>query len=347
MNDNFRIIDANINRASEGLRVLEDIARFRFDNSEISAELKKKRHSIRESIMQYLSKCIEKRDSQKDTGLKISKELRNDVKTTLTELATANFKRVQEALRTLEEVLKIENMYNLSKVFEEIRFNTYSLEKKFHNKLLTISKKEKLDSDLYCFTSEEYSKGRDNITVAKEMISAGIKIIQYREKNKKAKDMLKECETIREMTKNKNVTFIVNDYIDIALSVSADGVHLGQDDLPLEKARKILGNEMIIGISTHSPEQAIKAFEGGADYIGVGPIFRTYTKKDVCEPVGLEYLQYVVENIKIPFVAIGGIKEDNILSVKEKGAKCIAMVTEIVGSDDMKEKIFSIRKKIR
>lgn len=207
-----------------------------------------------------------------------------------------------------------------------------------------MEKKDVLDTDIYCITAEEYSRGRSNIEVVKQMIDAGIEVIQYREKEKKMLYKYRECVKIREMTGEAGVTFIVNDDVHLALAVGADGVHIGQEDLPIEKVRELVGEDMIIGLSTHSPAQARDAVRRGADYIGVGPIFRTYTKKDVCQPVGLEYLEYVVNNIDIPFVAIGGIKEHNVKLVKDKGAKCICMVTEIVGAEDIGKKISDIRK---
>lgn len=207
--------------------------------------------------------------------------------------------------------------------------------------------KEILNIDLYGITAEKYSLGRSNIEVVKEMIAAGIKIIQYREKKKKTLEMYKECKEIRELTKEAGVTFIVNDDIALALAVDADGVHIGQDDLPIEEVRKLVGNNKIIGLSTHSSQQAEDALKRGADYIGVGPIFKTYTKEDVCDPVGLDYLEYVAENIELPFVAIGGIKEHNVEQVVDKGAECICMVTEIVGAKDIKAKIDSIRIKMQ
>ena len=200
-----------------------------------------------------------------------------------------------------------------------------------------------LEADIYGITAEEFSLGRSNIDVVARMIDSGIKVIQYREKEKKTRQKYEECLKIREMTRKAGVTFIVNDHVDLALLVEADGVHVGQDDLPLEKVRKLVGEEMIIGLSTHSPEQAEAAVKAGVDYIGVGPIFATKTKKDVCEPVGLEYLEYVVKNIKLPFVAIGGIKEHNLAEVSRRGAKCIAMVTEIVGVEDMGAKVCALR----
>jgi thiamine-phosphate pyrophosphorylase len=200
-----------------------------------------------------------------------------------------------------------------------------------------------IDTDLYGITAEEHSLGRSNIEVVEEMIRGGIKVIQYREKDKKALYKYEECLAIRKLTKEAGVHFIVNDDIDIALLVEADGIHIGQEDLPIEKVRELVGPDMVIGLSTHSPEQGLDAVKRGADYIGVGPIFKTYTKKDVCDPVGLTYLDYVVKHLDIPFVAIGGIKEHNITEVKARGAKCICLVTEIVGAENIGEKIRTLR----
>ncbi|HWR43882.1 thiamine phosphate synthase [Sporomusa sp.] len=204
-----------------------------------------------------------------------------------------------------------------------------------------------LTTDIYALTAEEYSLGRNNVEVVELLIAAGIKVIQYREKDKKAGQMYAECLRIREMTKKAGVTFIINDHIDLAMLIGADGVHVGQEDLPPTKVRELIGSDMILGLSTHSPAQVKAAVELGCiDYIGVGPIFATHTKKDVCEPVGLTYLEYVAKNHQIPFVAIGGIKEHNIREVKQCGAKIIAIVTDIVGASDIPAKVQSIRQTI-
>jgi len=204
-----------------------------------------------------------------------------------------------------------------------------------------------LDADIYGITAEEYSLGRSNIEVVARMIEAGIRLIQYREKEKSDRQQYEECRKIREMTIKAGVTFIVNDRVDLAMLVGADGVHLGQDDLPPGRVRELVGGKMFIGLSTHSPAQAEAALRLGVDYIGVGPIFATNTKKDVCDPVGLEYLEFVVHNIRLPFVAIGGIKEHNIAEVYSRGARCIALVTEIVGAPDIGAKVQALRKAIR
>jgi thiamine-phosphate pyrophosphorylase len=194
-----------------------------------------------------------------------------------------------------------------------------------------------LPSGIYGMTAKKFSRGRSNIEVAQQMIAGGAKIIQYREKRPHTshRAMLDECRQLRALTREHGVLFIVNDHVDIAMLADADGVHVGQDDLPVDQVRQLVGPDKIIGLSTHSPQQAQEAMDVGADYIGVGPIFSTQTKADVCDPVGLEYLAYAVKNVTIPFVAIGGIKTHNIEQVSRLGAKTICLVTEIVGADDI------------
>ena len=198
-----------------------------------------------------------------------------------------------------------------------------------------------LPAGLYGITAEKFSAGRDNIEVVRQMIAGGIGIIQYREKKaaKSSSEIFAECLKIREMTRAAGVTFIVNDHVDVAMLVGADGVHVGQDDLPVADVRKLLGPGKIIGLSTHSPEQATEAVKCGADYIGVGPIFATKTKDDVCDAVGFSYLEWVRDNISLPWVAIGGIKLHNIDEIVRRGAKTICLVTEIVGAPDIPKRI--------
>jgi len=203
--------------------------------------------------------------------------------------------------------------------------------------------RETFQTDIYAITGEEFSRGRSNVEVVEELLAAGIKIIQYREKSKDLRRQYQECLEIRRLTREAGAAFIVNDHVDLALLAAADGVHLGQDDLPPEAVRRLVGPEMVIGLSTHSPEQARAAFECGVDYIGVGPIFPTQTKSNVVDPVGLGYLDYVVQNIPLPFVAIGGIKEHNIRQVRRHGARCIAMVTEILEAEDLGAKVQALR----
>ena len=190
---------------------------------------------------------------------------------------------------------------------------------------------------LYGITAEKFSNGRSNIEVVQQMIAGGVPLIQYREKRpyKSFAVMLEECRAIRALTRQAGVLFIVNDYPGIAQLVDADGVHVGQDDFPVADIRTLIGPNKLIGLSTHEPTQAEAAVKAGADYIGVGPLFATQTKDDVCAPVGLAYLEYVVKNITLPFVAIGGIKEHNLPQVLRHGARTVCLVTEIVGAADI------------
>ena len=203
----------------------------------------------------------------------------------------------------------------------------------------------KLPQGIYGILGERFSLGRTNAEVARQMVDAGIDVLQYREKikDKSLRRIYEECCEIREITAAAGIPFIINDYADIALMVGADGIHLGQDDLPVSAVRKI-APEMMIGCSTHSPEQAEKAIEDGADYIGAGPVFTTQTKEDVCAAVGLSYLDHVVKTHDIPFVAIGGIKRSNLREVLSQGAKTVCLVTEIIGADDIDKRIREIRK---
>lgn len=202
-----------------------------------------------------------------------------------------------------------------------------------------------LPPGIYGITAEKYSRGRSNVEVTKAMIAGGIAVLQYREKRpaKSHAAMLHECRQIRELTRQAGIPFIVNDHVDLAMLVDADGVHVGQDDLPVAEVRRLLGPDRIIGLSTHNPAQAAAAVSAGADYIGVGPIFATATKEDVCAPVGLAYLDHVVRSCPLPFVAIGGIKEHNLAEVAAHGARTVCLVTAIVEAIDIAATVRGLR----
>lgn len=199
---------------------------------------------------------------------------------------------------------------------------------------------------IYGITAEAMSNGRDNMTVVKAMLEAGIKFIQYREKEKTGLARYEECLKLKKLTAEYGAAFIIDDFVDLAIAVDADGVHIGQDDLPVPAVRKLLGPDKIIGLSTHSPEQLEKANEIAdlIDYIGCGPVYATNTKKTAV-PVGLEYVKYATEHAKMPFVAIGGIKEHNIHEVYNAGATTIAVVSDITSADDIVDKISKLDKK--
>lgn len=199
------------------------------------------------------------------------------------------------------------------------------------------------ETDLYGLTDEGLSRGRSLEEVARALFGAGIRILQYREKKMKDGLMLEKCRLLRRIADEYEACLIVDDHVDIAMICHADGVHVGQEDIPLADVRALTGGSMIIGVSTHKPEQALAAAKGGADYIGVGPIYATRTKEDVCEPVGLTYLDWVRENISLPFVCIGGIKAHNVHDVAAHGAKCCALVSEFVGADDIAATVAKVR----
>ncbi len=334
-----RILDANINRCAEGLRVLEDIARFRFNAAAVSADLRRMRHQIRQVFKGQETGLIHCRNAKKDVGRSISAAQTTDQRRDLTDTVLSNFKRVQEALRTLEEILKTRGDYAGGKQMETWRFDVYTLETDFFNLF-----KKQLPKGIYGILGEKFSRGKTNIQVARQMVDAGIDVLQYREKpmDKTRRQMFEECRAIRKITWDANVPFIVNDDVDLALMVGADGIHQGQDDLPIDQIRRI-APDMMIGCSTHSPAQAAQAVADGADYIGVGPIFTTRTKADVCDAVGLGYLEHVVARNDIPFVAIGGIKLNNIQEVISKGASTICLVTEIIGAEDIGQTIRKLK----
>lgn len=167
----------------------------------------------------------------------------------------------------------------------------------------------------------------DHIRIARDACSGGARILQYRDKSGDARDLLRKAREIRRITRDHGALLIVNDHIDIALLAEADGIHLGQTDMPQAEVRKIIPPNFIIGVSTHSLEQALKAQGDGADYIGIGPVFATPTKADY-PPIGIETLRQVARAVTIPFVAIGGITLVNMDQVKTAGARNVAMVRE-------------------
>lgn len=198
-------------------------------------------------------------------------------------------------------------------------------------------------TSIYAITDSRLSLGRPVEEVVAALLRAGVKIIQYREKKLKAGLMLEECRALRRLTQEAGACFIVNDHVDIAMLVDADGVHVGQEDLPVPEVRRLLGPGKIIGLSTHNPDQARAAVAAGADYIGVGPLFATQTKEDVCAPVGFAYLDWVATSLDIPFVAIGGIKPHNVGEVVRRGARCCALVSALVGVENIEERVREVR----
>jgi len=196
--------------------------------------------------------------------------------------------------------------------------------------------------DVYPVTCEGLSEGRTNLEVLEAVIQGGSKIIQLREKECPTRDLYNLALKFREITSKAGVLLVINDHLDIALAVEADGVHLGQKDLPVEVARK-LAPELLIGASTHSLEQALQVEKDGADYINIGPIFSTKTKEGVEYALGSEVIREISSQIKVPFTVMGGINQDNIQEVLAKGARRVAMVSAITKAGDIAAKVKSLK----
>ncbi len=193
--------------------------------------------------------------------------------------------------------------------------------------------KGKLDFKLYVITGENDHPGRSMLEVMEAALKGGADIVQLRDKAISKRDLLEKAKRLKDLTAKYNVPLIVNDHPDVALAVEADGVHLGQDDMPVAVARQIMGPDRIIGVSTHRMEQAREAVEAGADYIGVGPVYATGTKPGR-QPVTTAYVSQVAAEIRIPWVAIGGITPDNAFEVLNAGASRLCAVSAVVGSED-------------
>lgn len=322
-----RIIDANLNRGVEALRVLEEISRFLLDDKSSSETLKLIRHEINALQEKDYDALLKARDTENDIGINIKNP---DKRTDIESIFKANIKRLQQVLRVLAEYSP-----DNAAVFEDLRYKSYTLEKIMWNKLKDKYNKLILgNKKLYLVTNSDKFENDDAfLDAVASALKGGVDILQLREKTMPANRIIELGKKIKLLCAEYGATFIVNDRVDIAYVLEADGVHLGQDDMDVESARKILGNNAIIGVSTHAPVQAQKAVADGADYIGMGPVFTTPTKPGR-KSVGLEYVEWVSNNIDIPAFAIGGIDLDNVNEVIEHGAKRIAVVRAIINAEN-------------
>lgn len=321
-----RIIDANLNRGCEALRVLEEISRFLLDDRSISENLKIIRHDLSKIQEEDYTALILSRDTENDIGIDIANP---DKRAGIETIFKANMKRLQQVLRVLAEYYP-----EKFQIFENLRYKSYTLEKNMWDKLKQKYNKLMLeDKKLYLVTNSDKFNSEDLfLDAVASALKGGVDILQLREKNMSANKIIELGKKVKLLCAEYGATFIVNDRVDIAYVLEADGVHLGQDDMDIDSARKILGKNAIIGISTHAVEQAQKAFNEGADYIGMGPVFTTPTKPGR-QSVGLEYVRWVSENIPIPAFAIGGIDLCNVKDVLSAGASKIAVVRAIINAE--------------
>lgn len=334
MRELYRILDVNINRLREGLRVAEDVARFAAGDAALAGALKALRHRAAElgqAVPGGRARLVEARDVATDSGATTREEAPGRG---AYETAEANLKRAEEACRVLEEVAK-PFAPELAAAAKALRFDIYDLEQKLLGRLQESGRRERLmGARLYLVAGTRDVRGRGLADVVRAAAAGGVAVFQLREKEGETRAVMRLAAELRQVAHESGILFIVNDRVDVAAAVDADGVHLGQDDLPVAVARRILGWDKIIGVSTHSLEQACRAEEEGADYIGVGPVYPTRTKPDY-PAVGLELVRQVAGRLRIPFFAIGGINETNIQEVLEAGARRVAVVSAVAAAPDI------------
>ena len=341
----LRMIDANLNRSSEGLRVLEDVARFLLNDAELSHQLRALRHDLAQETKSLGIGLLSQRNSEHDVGhlnstpsFSVGQKLTMETASLqgLSDLVTANAKRVEESLRVMEELAKlpeISSMVNSTR-FEQARFAVYTLERDLVSK---ISRRGKIEGmlGLYVILDRQFLAGRDELDIASHIIDGGARVIQLRDKQSKKGELLPVAQKLKEFCSKLDVLFIINDYLDLAMAVDADGLHIGHEDLPLPVIRRELPIDKIIGCSVATVSQAAKAQAEGADYIAVGSIFPTTTKEGTTV-VGVDTLKELKRTVSIPVVAIGGINRDNIGEVVAAGADSIAVISAVLHEEDVK-----------
>jgi thiamine-phosphate pyrophosphorylase len=326
--DTARILDAAANRAREALRVIEDYARFALDDAFLCREVKTLRHDLAEAMDSAgRLPLLEARDTLADVGTKIGIPSESN-RDSSRHVVQVNLKRLQEALRSLEEFGKLIRP-ELGAALEQIRYRSYTLERAL---ILGTDARERLRSSrLYLLVT-----GSTAVTSLEFLISeaaaGGVDIVQLREKNLSDRELLDRARRVRLLTRQAGIPFIVNDRPDIARLCDADGVHLGQEDMPIREARRVVGPDALIGVSTHNPDQVRQAIRDGAGYIGIGPVFASPTKSFDSLP-GLEFVRQAIAETSLPAFALGGITAENVSQIVAAGATCIAVSSAVCGSN--------------
>ncbi len=324
-----RILDASANRSREGLRVLEDFVRFHLDDAILQRELKQIRHQLTASLRHLgQERWVPFRDSLRDVGPSGTLPTERS-RASLIDIIRANFKRVEESLRTIEEYGKLIDSEPAMRI-SECRYRIYTVEKMMETVLFNRQRME--NCRLYLLVTADSCRYSPEIVI-RNSLEKGVDVIQVREKTMSDRELLDYCRKVRTWTNETGALLIINDRPDIAAAVGADGVHLGQDDLDVASARRVLGGGGLIGVSTHTPEQARAALFDGADYLGVGPVFQSQTK-DFSEFAGLDYVQYAATSLSIPWFAIGGITPQNLKQVLSAGASRVAVSSVICQAPD-------------
>ena len=334
--DVLRIIDAAANRLREGLRVLDDYTRFVLNDSELTDRIKQLRHRSAESCQRISpGQLREARNTPGDVGTSIHtpNELNRE---SLNDVAIANLKRTQESARSLEEFGKLIHT-EFAIEMKQLRYDLYILESSFPDSspsgLDPRTSKSIVDCRLYVLVTEAGCRNHWQ-SVVEDAISNGADVIQLREKQLSDRELIARANWVRQVTKGTETLFIVNDRADIAAIVEADGVHVGQDEASVAEVRSIVGPERIVGVSTHSIDQARRAVTDGADYIGIGPVFPSTTKSFDSFP-GLEFVKQAAQEFAVPRFSIGGITSENLESLLNVGADRIAVSSSVCGARDV------------
>ncbi|MFM2061173.1 MAG: hypothetical protein RLZZ507_843 [Cyanobacteriota bacterium] len=316
----YRILDANLDRAREGLRIIEEWCRFGLNDATLAEACK----HLRQEVSKWHTPQIRAaRDTPGDPGTDLTHP-HEEQRSSITSLLQANFCRIQEALRVLEEYGKLHDA-EMGKVFKQMRYQVYTLE----STLMGHQRHQLLwRSHLYLVTSPV-----DNLLETVEAsLKGGLSLLQYREKTADDLIRLDRARKLKQLCHDYGALFIINDRVDLALAVDADGVHLGQQDMPIAVARQLLGPQRLIGRSTTNPQEMQGAITEGADYIGVGPVYETPTKAGKAA-AGLNYVSYAAKNCSIPWFAIGGIDASNINDVIDAGAQRVAVVRSLMQAE--------------
>jgi thiamine-phosphate pyrophosphorylase len=316
----MRMIDAAVNRAGEGLRVVEDFTRFVLDDAHLTRLAKALRHNFADAAKIIAANDRHSaRDTQGDVGTLI-KGAGEDDRSDAWAVCVAGLKRAQQSLRSLEEYGKLADA-NFADEIQRIRYRLYTLEKAIDTERTS---REWLANVRLCVLVDGGESQDDFRTLVSALVDAGAGMIQLREKQLSDRELATRARLLVELTRGKPTLAVINDRADIAAAVHADGVHVGQDDLTVKDARTVVGTRMLVGVSTHSLEQARAAVLDGANYLGAGPTFPSRTKSFDQFP-GLDLLRAIVAEIRLPAFAIGGIDADNLGDVLATGIGRVAV----------------------
>lgn len=342
----FRLVDANVNRASEGLRVLEELARFSLSDDLLAQELRSLRHELARMTMPMGVDLLSSRDSVRDVGRESG--IRVEGEHTLLSTIRANSKRAEESLRVLEELGRLadlENRIDPARV-EGLRYSVYDLEKRLSGGISRESRASRIRG-LYVVVDRQAMGSRSPVEVASEAIEGGATVIQLRDKVSDRAEVYREAVALNSLCVERDVLFVVNDYADVTMAVGAAGLHVGQRDLPLPVLRRMLPIDTIVGVSCENEEDVARAMAEGADYLAVGAVFPTAQKADHVL-VGLDLLSSVCRSIgTTPVVAIGGIGVDNAAEVVRTGAGAIAVIGAVVMQPDVRAAACALAEIIR